>query len=216
MTVDVWKPQSQSINHLFYCTMTTCRKSYESLWTTLLNDLIAFPSSTHWRLWRSGPNVLAVPSGYIERCDKQTSGQQHVWGKRWMGDGNPTIPVSQGHREVTSCLCRVLRPGWSWGRPELRWLPRQPLPPPGSSLQSHAAEKEAKTYQKSGNRKTNREGSDQVHINVDNFKNVHFVFPSSVISLQWTHFKMLISYGSVVVLIQMVSLVVKGCALKIC
>lgn len=44
---------------------------------------IAFPSSTHWRLWR------LVKESW--RCNKQTSGWSHVWGQHWMDDGNPTI-----------------------------------------------------------------------------------------------------------------------------
>lgn len=141
MTVDVWKPQSRSINRLLYWTMTTCRKSYESLWTTLLiNDLIAFPSSTHWRLWRSGPNVFGGAvrlHGAMRQADIRTAICMRAALDGWRQSHNPRVP--RVTVRVTSCLCRVLRPGWSWARPELQWLPRQPPPPPGSSLQCHSA-----------------------------------------------------------------------------
>ncbi len=97
-----------SMNHV-----TSCRKSWESLWRTLrIKPASFFPVRTHSCLWHSGENISAAPSHQTQRCNKHSSGQRHVWGRRRMSDDDPTMPS-----EATSCA--VLRPWCSWGRPEL-------------------------------------------------------------------------------------------------
>lgn len=77
---------------------------------------------------RSAQTVAMAPS---EQSNARSRHQDSsvLWGgglDEWQQSHNPTEDV---------------RPWWSWGQPELRWLPRQPPPPPGSSLQCPSAER---------------------------------------------------------------------------